>query len=319
MDELKCMQAFVKVVEVGSFAEAARQTHTTKSVMTKRVNQLEESLHIELMQRSTRKLTITDTGVAYYERCVDLLAELEEAKAAVSSIEWGLTGTFRISCPSSLVATYIADDICEFQKDHPNLQVELFQHDRFCDPVQEGFDICMQVPTQSTKEPLERVDVIPINRLIVATPDYIDKYGAPEKPEDIKSHRFAHNINVNPDCSFDFIRNNKVETVQISPVMTTNTIWLLSSAVSHGDCMAMMPVFFIEKQLISGELIPILPDYRLEGVTLSGYYRRTSYVPMKIRIFLNFLQRKYGECPPWERRVLDKHPDLSTALGRCER
>ena len=316
MDELKSMRAFVKVVEVGSFTEAGRQTHTTKSVMTKRVNQLEEYLQLELMQRSTRKLTITDTGATFYERCVALLADLDEAKSAVSSIEWGLTGTFRVSCISSLTATYLADDICKFQKIHPDLHIELLQHDRFCDPVQEGFDICLQPPSTPAREILEKVDIIPIRRLIVATPNYLKKHGTPERPEDIKSHRFAHNIYVQPDCSFDFIQDNKVVSIPFNPVMTTNTIWLLRSAVLHDDFMAMMPVFFIEKELISGKFIPVLPDYRLESFTISAYYRRTPYVPMKIRIFLNFLRHKYGSFPPWEQRVLKKHPELSIALKR---
>lgn len=316
VDELKSMRAFVKVAETGSFSEAARQLHTTKFVMTKRVNQLEEHLQLELMLRSTRKLTITDTGAALYERCVNLLAELDEMKSAVSSIEWGLTGTLRVSCISSLLASYLANDICEFQKDHPELNIELLQHDRFCDPVQEGFDICLQ-PSQSPKRKIiEKVDLIPIRRLIVATPNYLKKYGTPTKPGDIKSHRFAHNIYVQPDCSFDFIQENKVVSVPFNPVMTTNTAWLLRSAVMNESCIAMMPVFFIEKELISGEVIPILPEYRLTNFYISAFYRRTSYVPMKVRIFLNFLRHKYGEFPPWEQRVLNKHPEYSFALER---
>jgi DNA-binding transcriptional LysR family regulator len=316
VDELKSMRAFVKVVETGSFAEAARQTHTSKSVMTKRVNQLEDHLQLELMQRSTRKLTITDTGAAFYERCVDLLAELDEAKSAVSSIEWGLTGTFRVSCISSLTASYMADDICEFQQDHPDLRIELLQHDRFCDPVQEGFDVCLQLAQSPKREIIERVDLIPTRRLVVATPEYLEKHGRPKKPQDIKSHRFAHNIYVQPDCRFDFIRGKVVVSVAFNPVITTNTIWLLRSALLHDECMAMMPVFFIEKELISGKFVPVLPEYRLSSFHISAFYRRTSYVPMKIRIFLNFLRGKYGDFPPWEKRVLNRHPEFSFALGR---
>ena len=98
--------------------------------------------------------------------------------------------------------------------------------------------------------------------------------------------------------------------------MTTNTIWLLRSAVLHDDCMAMMPVFFIEKELISGKIVTVLPEHRLENFTISAYYRRTSYIPMKIRIFLNFLRHKYGDFPPWEQRVLNKLPELAIAFER---
>ena len=103
MNELKCIRAFVKVVEVGSFAEAARQTDTAKSVIATRVNQLEEHLELQLLQRSTRRLNVTDAGTEFYERSVHLLAEFEQAKAAVHSTEWSLSGTFRVSCNSSVI------------------------------------------------------------------------------------------------------------------------------------------------------------------------------------------------------------------------
>lgn len=195
MNELNSLRAFVKVVEVGSFAEAARQMGTSKSVVTKRVNQLEEHLQLELLQRSTRRLSITDTGSALYERCVGVLAELDEAKSEVSSVEWGLSGTFRVSCISSF------------------------------------------------------------------------------------------------------------------------TVWQLRAAVLWGDCVAMMPAFFIEKELVAGELVPVLPKLRIKSANLSAYFRKTPFVPMKIRIFLNFLSQRYGDFPPWEQRLIAAKPELSGLLG----
>ena len=317
MNELESMRAFVKVVEAGSFAEAARQTGTSKSVMTKRVNQLEALLQLELLQRSTRRLDITDTGTNFYERCVRLLAELDNAKSAVSSIEWGLSGTFRVSCISSFTAAYLADDLCEFQASHPNLQIELHQHDRICDPVQEGFDVCLQ-PTITPNATIEEHDVLTLKRLVVATPDYVEKHGMPEKPADLRAHRFAYNTHIQPDCSIMFEGKHKATKIQVKPVMLTNTVWLLRSAVLQGDCLARMPVFFIEKELTSGKLVPILPQYRIEGTKLTAYYRKSQFVPLKIRIFLNFLRQKYGQYPPWEQRLVKECPELAENLAPQE-
>lgn len=144
MNELKCIRAFVKVVDVGSFAEAARQTGTVKSVVTKRVTQLEEHLELQLLQRSTRKLTLTEGGSDFYHRSLEVLAQLDQAKAAVSSVEWGLTGTLKVSCISSFASSYLAKDLLEFQEEHPDLCVELQQHDRFCDPVQENIEVAFK-------------------------------------------------------------------------------------------------------------------------------------------------------------------------------
>ena len=314
MNELECIRAFVKVVEAGSFAEAARQTGNVKSVITKRVNQLEEHLELQLMQRSTRRLTITDGGSDFYERSVHVLAELDQAKAAVSSTEWGLTGNFRVSCVSSFAATYLADDLCEFQSEHPDLKVELLQHDRFCDPVQEGFDVCLQ-PRVSGSSALEKVDVLPLRRLIVATPGYINEYGLAEHPNDLKAHNFAHNHLIEPDLNIRFMEGRKITTVPITANILANTVWMLRAAVMRGKHIAMMPAFFIEDELVSEKLIPILPQFRVQYAQLSAYYGRSPYVPMKVRIFINFLRRKHGDFPPWERRIIKKRPELAAALG----
>ncbi|MEM7082975.1 MAG: LysR family transcriptional regulator [Pseudomonadota bacterium] len=314
MNELASMRAFVKVVEVGSFAEAARQTGTSKSVITKRVNQLESDLQLELLQRSTRRLDVTDTGTIFYERCVRILAELDDAKSAVSSMEWGLSGVFRVSCISSFTSAYLANDLCEFQENHPNLDIELHQHDRLCDPVQEGFDVCIQ-PESPQSGIIESAKLLPIRRLVVATEEYLNKFGSPKEPNDLSQHRFAHNNHVTPDPVIPYISTDKVRPVSIEPKVLTNTIWMLEAAVLNGECMALMPVFFIEEQLANGLLIPIFPEHRIQGAVLAAHYRKSQYVPMKIRIFVNFLRQKYGEVPPWERRLLKRLPELSSILG----
>jgi len=314
MDELKSIQAFIKVIETGSFAEAARQTDLSKSVISKRVSQLEEYLQLELMQRSTRRLSLTDTGVLFYERCLPVMAELEEAKASVSAMEWGLTGLFRVSCITSCMTSFLAKDMCEFHAQHPSLEVDLRQFDRFCDPVAEGFDVSLQ-PMRAIAPTMEKKDLFPMRRLIVATSRYIKNYGEPQSPNELINHRFVHNSHVCPDDSIPFVNGNKEVPAVIKPIMKTNAISLLHEAVLSGEYMAMMPVFFIEKQLISGELITILPTLQIKHTKLSAYYRKSPFIPMKIRIFMSFLFQKYGEFPPWEKRLIKARPELSSVLG----
>ena len=315
MNELLCIRAFVKVVETGSFAEASRQIGRVKSVITKRVNQLEEYLELQLLQRSTRKLSLTDGGTDFYERVVPILEELDRAKTAVSGVEWGLTGSMRVSCVSSFASCYLAKDLCEFQNEHPDLCVELQQHDRFCDPVQEGFDVCLQI-NQGHSKVLEKVDLFSIQRLIVATPGYLKNHGTPLTPEDLAKHNHAHNNYINPDCEIKILHPKGSNTIKLlEPKILTNTINMLHTAVMSEQYMALMPAFFIEKELINGDLIPVLPDYQIESPKLTAYYRRSSFVAMKVRILINFLLRKYGDHPPWEQRLLKKCPELSVALG----
>ena len=287
---------------------------TAKSVITKRVNQLEDHMQLELLHRSTRKLTLTDTGADFYQRSARIISELDEAKSAVRSIEWALSGQLRVSCISSFTASYLADDLCEFQREHPELQIELQQHDRLCDPVQEGFDVSIQ-PGVPRSGIIETTDVLPIRRILVATPEYLEKFGTPESREDISAHRFAHNNHVQPKSAIPFVEDKGVRPIPIVPVVLTNTIWMLQSAVMSSECMAMMPMFFVEKQLASGDLVAVLPQFRIEKLTIVAWYRKTPFTPMKIRILLNFLRQRYGDFPPWEQRLLKSNPELKPNLG----
>lgn len=313
MNELECIRAFVRVIEAGSFAAAARQTNSAKSVISKRVSQLEAHLELQLIQRTTRSISITEGGAQYYERCVQLLTGLDEAKEAVSSAEWGLTGRLKVSCVSSFGASYLANDLCEFQREHPDLSIELQLHDRFCDPVQEGFDICLQ-PRNSVINTLTAVDVLSLHRLIVATPAYLENNNLPVVPADITEHRFALNNHITPTNVIRFYSKEQLIEVPIKPDVLTNTVWMMRSAVMNSKHLAMMPAFFIEKELVNGMLVPVLPEYRIPSATLAAFYKRSAFTPMKVRIFINFLRQKYGKQPSWERRILKKRPELSTVF-----
>ena len=310
MDELKSIRSFIKVVDAGSFAEAARQEGIAKSVITKRINQLESHMEMELLQRSTRKMSLTDTGASFYERCVRIVGDLDSAKSAVSTMEWGLTGKFRVSCISSFTATCLAQDLCEFGREHPGLSIDFQQHDRFCDPVNEGFDVCVQTGSPPTGV-LEATEIMPVRRLLVASPDYIEKFGIPTTPAELVDHRFALNNYVTPELKVNLIKQGQTTEIPIEPVILANNIWMLHAAVTGGDCISMMPVFFIEKEVMSGALVPLLTDYNVRNTSLRAYYRHSQYVPMKVRIFVNFLRRKYGELPPWDQRLQERMPELN--------
>lgn len=315
MNEFECIRTFVKVVEVGSFAEAARQTHTAKSVIAKRVNQLEDHLELQLLQRSTRRLTVTDAGTEFYERCAHVLAEYEQAKAAVHTTEWSLSGTFRVSCNSSVIAAFLARDLCEFRSQHPQLQIDLRQHDRFCDPVQEGYDVSLQ-PASVPPGNLQITELFPMRRIVVATPEYLERFGRPTCPGALRDHRLAHNDHIEPECTLRFQNGDEIENVVIEPVVRTNTIYMLYEEVIQHSCIAMMPVFFIEQELISERVVPVFPDVAVSSAKFCAYHRKSAFVSMKVRIFMNFLRNKYGEFPTWEQRLLEKHPEYAGLLGR---
>jgi DNA-binding transcriptional LysR family regulator len=303
MDELAGIRMFVRVVEGGSFVAAARGLGVSKSVITKRVRELEERLKAQLLVRSTRRMTLTDAGASYFERCVRIVAELDEAQSAVRSLTVGLTGTLRVSCIASFLAHQLSRDVCQFQGQHPELIVELHHNDRIYDPIQEGYDICIQ-PSDVGGEGIIRQPIVPLRRLLVAAPDYFKRHGRPKHPEQLITHRCAHNNYILPIGDLVFSGpHGPVRIPPIRPIVLSNSIWMIREAALSGDCVAILPVYSIVDELRSGALLPVFDDFRVDAAVLNAFYRRSPQVPAKVRMLLKYLKDQYDGEPPWERRL----------------
>ena len=282
MDELAGIRMFVRVVEGGSFVAAARRLGVSKSVITKRVKELESLLKAQLLVRSTRRLTLTDAGASYFERCVRIVAELDEAQSAVRSLTVGLTGTLRVSCIASFLAHQLARDVCRFQRQHPELKVELYHNDRIYDPIQEGYDICIQ-PSDVGGDDIIRQPIVPLRRLLVATPHYFKHHGRPCHPGDLVSHRCAHNNYILPITDLTFTGPGGVVRIPpIRPVVLSNSIWMIREAALNGDCVAILPIYSIVDELRSGALVAVFDDFRVGAAMLNAFYRRSPQVPAKV-------------------------------------
>jgi DNA-binding transcriptional LysR family regulator len=310
MDELAGIRVFVRVVEGGSFVAAARGLGLSKSVITKRVRELEERLKAQLLVRSTRRLTLTDAGASYFERCVRIVAELDEAQSAVRSLTVGLTGTLRVSCIASFLAHVLARDVCRFQQQHPDLVVELHHNDRVYDPIQEGYDVCIQ-PADVGGEGIVRQEVVPLQRLLVATPRYFERNGWPSHPNQLITHRCAHNNYILPLADITFTGpDGPVRIPPIRPIVLSNSIWMIREAALSGDCVAILPIYAIVDELRSGALLPAFEDFHVGA----AMYRRSPRLPAKVRMLLRFLDEQYNGEPPWEQRLFRDRPHLRRAV-----
>jgi DNA-binding transcriptional LysR family regulator len=310
MDELAGIRMFVRVVEGGSFVAAARGLGLSKSVITKRVRELEDRLNAQLLVRSTRRLTLTDAGASYFERCVRIVAELDEAQSAVRSLTVGLTGTLRISCIASFLAHQLARDVCRFQQQHPDLVVELHHNDRIYDPIQEGYDVCIQ-PADVGGEGIVRQEVVPLRRLLVATPGYFERHGQPSHPNQLIAHRCAHNNYILPLADITFTGpDGPVRIPPIRPIVLSNSIWMIREAALSGDCVAILPIYAIVDELRSGALLPVFEDFRVGAAMLCAFYRRSPRLPAKVRMLLGFLAEQYDDEPPWEQKLFRDRPQL---------
>ncbi len=203
MDRFTNMQTFVKVVEAGSFAEASRRLAISKAVTTKRINQLEELLGRQLLQRTTRSLSLTDAGQSYYQHCLNILADVENAEADIRSLSLEPRGHLRISSPASFAVTYLGAELCQFQHQYEQLSIELLHHERAVNPLAEDYDVCIQVLPVSGDNIAQR-PIAPVRRVVVASPDYLKRFGEPQHPMDLKQHRCIHNIYLEPTAEWMF-------------------------------------------------------------------------------------------------------------------
>jgi len=313
MDEFASVRVFVKVVECGSFAAAGRLLGVSKSVITKRVSELEERVSAQLLVRSTRRLALTDAGRSYYERCARILADLEDARDQIVARTAGLRGSLRVSCIASFTARQLSADLCQFQLDHRDLTLEVHHNDRVYDPIQENYDLCIQT-MDIQGSAIVRRPLTQLRRAFFATPDCLRRIGPIGNPAELLGRRVAHNNFISPGNEVRLRGPEGEVTVPIRPTLLSNSIWMIREAVLRGDCVGILPIYFALDELLSGALVPILADYKVPSVALNAYFRRSDHLPIKLRTLLDFLIARYRGEPPWEQTLRTHRPDLGRLL-----
>lgn len=288
VDKLASLRAFVKVVELGSFAEAGRTLRLSRSAVSKYVAELEQDLGVQLLQRTTRHVSPTENGQAYFERTLGILADLDAADQAVAQLQSTPRGLLRINAPMSFGTIKLGPLIAEFMARHPDLQVQLVLTDEQVDPVQAGVDVTLRIAELETSSLIAR-KLCDIDRVICASPDYFKANGRPGHVDDLRRH----------DClTYGFLSTGNQWKLTgpdgdhwIAPHWTlcANNAEVLRDAAVKGRGIAILPVFIAEAQLKSGALATVLDDYRAPPLTLYAVYPPTRHLAVKVRLFIDFL------------------------------
>src|SRR5215470_12549107 len=187
MDKLTSIKAFTKVVQHGGFAAAARELRLSRSAVSKYVIELEQELGVQLLARTTRSVTPTENGQAYYERCGAILADLEEADLAVTRLQSEPRGLLRVNAPMSFGTLHLGRAVADFMERYPQLQIQLILSDQQLDPVQEGFDVTLRIADLPSSSLIARKIVV-MNRALCASPSYLAAHGTPQHPNDLREH-----------------------------------------------------------------------------------------------------------------------------------
>jgi len=287
--DLNEMLIFTRVVQAQSFTAGARRLGMPKSSVSRKVASLEDRLGARLLQRTTRKLVLTDVGRIYYERCARIIGEIEEADQAASRMQEAPCGTLRVTAP--LAFTMLGPIVAEFLWLYPNVQVELVCTDRLVSLIDEGFDVAIRAGQLADSSLLAR-SLGAIERVLVAAPAYLNQKGAPAAPMDLASHTcITFGARTVPGIWTLYAADRQAE-VRISPRLAVNDLELMREAACAGIGIAWMPKYICAKELRSGRLRQILPDWCSAAVPVHAIYPSARHLSPKVLAFVEFLRAR---------------------------
>ena len=294
------MQALVAVVETGSFTAAADRLGVAKSAVSRRVSALEERLGAQLLRRTTRRLNLTDTGQSFYEHSARILADLEEAEAAVAQEHGELRGTLKVALPLSFGIRHMCEPIAEFSRRHPRVTFDLDLNDRRVDLLQEGADLAVRIGRLADSSLIAR-RLFESRTVVCCSAQYLQAHGMPETPEDLAAHRCLVYGNL-PDPS-TWVCHDKdgfEHRVSVQVAMSATSGDFLCAAAAQGLGIAIQPTFIAGQAIRAGELQPILTDYEWPVTPAYAVYPPTRHLSYRVREFIDFLAGYFSGVPYWD-------------------
>jgi DNA-binding transcriptional LysR family regulator len=300
MQDLERMAIFARVVDDKSFSAAARRLNLSTSRVSKQVTQLERSVGARLLNRTTRALSLTEAGAAFYEHCVRIVEELEEAKLAVSRLHSEPRGLLRISVPVAFGRLHVATILPEFLAAYPDLKIDMVTTDRFVDLAEEGYDVVVRIVDQPAPNLVAR-KLASVHRKMVATPDYFAQHGVPQTLEDLDKHNCLTYTYFNPQDPWRLRGPNNEISVRASGNLRVNDDDALAEAVLRGLGLALLPTFIIGKELQAGHLQSVLSEFIPVERHIYAVYLASRHVSAKVRAFIDYLLKRYGPEPYWDR------------------
>jgi DNA-binding transcriptional LysR family regulator len=292
--DLNELLVFAKVVQAGSFTAAARELRMPKSTVSRRVSELEERIGAQLLQRTTRKLRLTDAGQTYYEYCARIVAEAEEAELAVTRMQSAPHGLLRVTTP--LTFSFLGPLVAEFMKRHPDVQLELVCTDRTVDLMREGFDVAVRA-SRLADSSLTARKLGTIERILVAAPSYLKARGTPKSPRDLEKHDcilFGTQLERNV---WTLYSEGKSVEVQLQARMVVNEPDMLCALTRAGSGISLPPALHYAADIAAGRLLHLLPDWSSPGTPVHAVYPSTRHHSPKVKAFVDFLRERWPAAP----------------------
>lgn len=285
MDKLGCMRAFVAVVEAGGFSEAARRTGVSKALISKQVAQLEADLGIRLLHRTTRRVSATSSGQAYFEQCRPLLIELEELDASIHANTAVPRGELRVTAPVSFAELHLMSAVAEFSRRYPQVRVNLVLSDRFVDLVEERIDVAIRIGDLADSSLVAR-RLGSTSLLACASPQYLARHGEPDRPEQLAGRACVVDSNHPAGTRWAFGSGGEAVVVDVSTRILVNSARAARELVLAGQGIGYLPSFAVSDDIAEGGLTRLFPGFEPEPLGIFALYPHRRHLSAKVRLFI---------------------------------
>ena len=295
--------AFVRVVETGSFSEAARQTGSTKASISKAVARLEHALQVKLLNRSTRRIALSEAGRAIHPHAQRMVDAGKVIEATVAGLQTGPTGTLRVSTSMAFGNSQLAALLPEFMARYPDVRVVLGLTDRHVDLVEEGIDVALRLAPKIDLMSAVARPIAPLHYVLAAAPAYIDRYGMPVSLDALAGHRCLTFGDSGPAATWHFESEGALVQFKPASALVINSSAPLREAMLGGAGIALLPTFVVGQDIQAGRAVHVLPGLRplgMFGTQVAAVYLHDRFLPQKVRVFIDYLLEKMGERPPWD-------------------
>jgi DNA-binding transcriptional LysR family regulator len=295
------MLLFVRTVQEGSFSAAARTLDLSPSAVSKQISRLEDRLGVRLLNRTTRHISLTDEGRAFYERALRVVAEIGETEEWIAAHQGTVRGVLRVAATVPFAKYHVLPLLPEFLERYPELEVSAELSDRHVDLVEEGVDVGIRFTEQLSDPSLVARKLAVNRRVICAAPSYLERHGIPQSPEDLLHHNCLRLYTVSTFNDWELDGPDGTRVVRVKGNFETNSADALFHAALTGLGIARLSTFIVGPALKAGTLVQVLPEYVHERASILAVYPHRRHLSPKVRAFIDFLLEKFTPVPPWER------------------
>ncbi|HYD79420.1 MAG TPA: LysR family transcriptional regulator [Paucimonas sp.] len=310
MDKLQAMEVFVQVVDAGSFTRAADNMQLPKATVSTLVSNLEAALSIKLLNRTTRQLSVTADGAAYYERCLAILADVQDAEESLSKTRRNPSGRLRVDVPSALGHDLLVPALPDFFKRYPDITLELGCSDRPVDLIEEGVDCVVRGGQLTDSSLLVARRVGALHFVTCAAPSYLAMHGRPTHPDDLAHHQCVNYFSAKTGkiYEWDFVKDDVAINIRVPGYLAVNDSSAYHAAALAGIGVVQMPLFTAQPHLKAGRLEALLEDWCSEAVPMHVMYPQNRHLSAKVRAFVEWVAELFAE-----------HPELQLDLAKCKK